>query len=384
MNEGAGVREASLLERMALVEPSLIRELNSRKQPGDIDLGLGEPVLRPDLEPFRRAVDWVGEHGCPYTPTSGLTDLRERVASYVGARAGQVLITHGSQEALYLALRAPVHPLGDEVLLVEPAYPAYARICEMEGIAWRSVTLDEADGFAPRAAPVLAALTPRVRMVVISSPCNPSGRVWPLAELEALVAGLGDRWLLSDEVYRELYYGDSPPASPLALHDRCIVAGGLSKSHAVTGLRVGWVVGPPGAMGALGRMHQLMTTSASTLSQRVALEILERPDAMGHHRAVYRERRARLLVALEGAGLGHVAPEGAFYCLVRIPDAVPLGSLEVALHLLASQHVVTIPGVAFGAGLDRMLRLSWVGEPEVVAEGIRRVAAGLDSLRDAR
>lgn len=381
MNEAPQGRGSSMLERMQHVEPSLIRDLHGRKRPGDIDLGLGEPVLRPDPAPFQRAVDWIGRHGCPYTPTPGLAGLRERVASHTGAQASQVLITHGSQEAIYLGLRTLVDPQGEEVLLVEPAYPAYAKICQMEGIPWRTVSLDERDGFAPRAAPVLEALTPRVRLVVISTPCNPSGRIWPRTELEALVAGLGDRWLLSDEVYRELYHGDEAPASPLGMHDRCIVAGGLSKSHAVTGLRVGWAVGPPAALAGLTRIHQLMTTSASTLSQRVALEILSEPEGMGQHRAVYRDRRGLLVEALRRGGLEHVVPEGAFYCLVRIPESVGTGSLETALDLLGSQRVVTIPGIAFGQALDRWLRLTWAGEPETVAEGIRRVAAGFDMSR---
>ena len=378
MNEAT--RGVSMLERMQQVEPSLIRELHGRKRAGDIDLGLGEPVLRPPVEPFRRAAEWVVEHGCPYTPTPGMAALREQVASLSGTDAASVLITHGSQEAIYLGLRALVASPSEEVLLVEPAYPAYAKICQMEGIPWRSVTLDERDGFAPRAEPVLEALSSRVRLVVISTPCNPSGRVWPRAELEALVAGLGDRWLLSDEVYRELYHVDGPPPSPLGMHARCLVAGGLSKSHAATGLRVGWLVSPPSTLAGLTRMHQLMTTSASTLSQRVALEMLSEPRLVEQYRAVYRERRERLLAVLRQEGLAHVAPEGAFYCLVRIPDSLPAGSLQVALDLLSAQRVVTVPGIAFGTGLDRWLRITWAGEPEMVAEGIRRVREGFGQL----
>lgn len=110
------------------VEPSLIRELNARKRPGDLDLGLGEPTLRPEGEPFRRALEWVARHGCPYTANLGQDELREAVARYVGGRPEEICITHGSQEALYLALRVALDPARDEALVVEPCYPAYSAI----------------------------------------------------------------------------------------------------------------------------------------------------------------------------------------------------------------------------------------------------------------
>lgn len=353
-------------QRLATLGPSLIREINSRKRPGDIDLGLGEPVLRPDAEPFRRAAEWVAAHGCLYSPLPGFQDLR----AMVDPDPSRVIITHGSQEALYLGMRAAVAG-DDEVLLVEPAYPAYEKICQMEGLRYRTVAMDAADGFAPRAAPVLDALRPETRLVVLASPVNPTARVWPRAELELLAAGLGDRWALSDEVYRELYYTEAPPVSLAAFHARTLVAGGLSKSHAVTGLRLGWLVAPKEIVTAATRAHQLITTSASTLSQRVAVELLGGAGATERTRAIYREQRAALLEALERERLPHVIPEGAFYCMVRIPSK---DSLQAAHALLDAERVVTVPGIAFGASAEGWLRLSWCGEPQPVAEGLARMA----------
>lgn len=362
--------------RLANVEPSLIREVNARKKPGDIDLGLGEPILRPDMQPLERALAWLTENGCPYTANAGDPALRKAVAAALQVDTSRIIITHGSQEAVYLAIRAAVDAAHDEVLVVEPAYPAYARICEAEGIAVRRAPLSADDGFAPRARPVLEALTERTRLVVLSSPCNPTGRVWPREELAALAAGLPDSCrVLSDEVYRELWY-DTPPVSMAALRDNTIVAGGLSKSHALTGLRVGWLICPPDLVGGALRAHQLIATAACTFSQRTALELLA--AGLPSHRPVYAARLPALQAALAENGLRAVMPDGAFYCLVRIPDGQP--SLPTALHLIDAHHVVTVPGVAFGASCEGWLRISWVSDPATVAEGLRRLAAGLQTL----
>lgn len=357
--------------RFASVEPSLIREVNSRKKPGDIDLGLGEPVLPPDLGPLQRALRWVEENGCPYTANAGEMDLRQAVGRYVGTDPSRVVITNGSQEAVYLAIRVAIDPSHDEVLIVDPSYPAYAKICEVEGIAFRTASLSSDDGFAPRARPVLDALGERTRLVIISSPCNPTARVWPRSELEVLAASLpaGCR-VLSDEVYRELHFGDAP-TSISSLSPHTLVAGGISKSHALTGLRLGWLACPSDLVGSAIRAHQLMTTAASTFSQRVAIEVLGSGDVS--HRAAYRERRAALLSALERSGLEYVPPDGAFYCLVRLPAGVG-PSRDASLRLIEEKRVVTVPGIAFGAACEGWLRISWASEPALVASGIQRIA----------
>jgi aspartate/methionine/tyrosine aminotransferase len=358
--------------RFAAVEPSLIREINRRKQPGDIDLGLGEPVLRPDMAPLQRALQWISESGCPYTANPGDPALRAAVSRCTGVP--DVVVTLGSQEAVYVALRVAVDPAREEVLIVEPAYPAYAKICEVEAIPYRVAALSADHGFAPRAEPVIRALTDRTALVVLSSPCNPSGRVWPRGELEKLAEALPDGCrVLSDEVYRELYY-EQRPTSMAEVFDRTLVAGGLSKSHALTGLRVGWLCVPPDLVTAATRAHQLIATAASTFSQRVALEILQEGSAP--HRAIYRDRQIALIEALDRTGLHYVRPEGAFYCLVRIPDRS--SSLAMSLRLLEEAHVVTVPGVAFGQSCEGWLRISWVGDPTSVAEGVARIAASFE------
>jgi aspartate/methionine/tyrosine aminotransferase len=368
--------------RLAGIAPSLIRAINARKRAGDIDLGLGEPTLRPEVAPFEAALELVRRDGLPYTPNAGLTELREAIARYhaypgLGA-AANVCATIGSEEALYLALKAVLDPARDEVLIVEPCYLAYPKLCALEGIRHRAVALDAADGFRPSAARVLGALGPETRMIVINSPANPTARAWPAGELRALAHGLAERpepvYVLSDEVYRELYYGEERPASIAEYHPHALVAGSLSKSNALTGLRLGWLMGGAEVVAEAIKVHQLVNTAASTLSNHVALEIFRRPEMLSPHRPLYAAQRALLLEALARHGVEHAPVEGAFYCFVRLPPALVADSLAAAERLLDEHRVVTVPGIAFGNAGEGWLRLSWVTSPEALTTGIERMA----------
>jgi aspartate/methionine/tyrosine aminotransferase len=366
------------------IAPSIIRAINARKRPGDIDLGLGEPTLRPDPRPFDAATAWVREHGLPYTANAGLAELRARVAAYVGlperAAAENVVLTIGSEEALYLALKAAIDPARDEVLIVEPCYLAYPKLCALEGIRHRMVALDPADDFRPSAARVLEALGPDTRMIVLNSPNNPTGRVWPESELRALADGLAARpgepvRVLSDEVYRELYFTPQPPVSIGALWPHALVAGSLSKSNALTGLRLGWLVGDAKTVAAATKVHQLVNTAASTFSQVVAMEIFADSASLAAHRPHYAERRALLEGLMREHGLRYAPIEGAFYCMVRLPEHLAGDSLAAAEALLERHRVLATPGVAFGDSGEGWMRLSWVAELDDLRAGIERIAA---------
>ena len=369
---------------IAEIPPSIIRAINARKQPGDIDLCMGEPTLRPDPAPFEAATEWVRRNGCPYTPNAGWDELRERIAAYYALPGGPgkagVCVTIGSEEALYLAIKTVVDPARDEVLVVEPAYLAYAKLCMLEGIRHRSVALRSEDGFAPRADVVLEALGPDTRLVVISSPVNPTGRIWPEAELRALAEGLAARpgppvYVLSDEVYRELYFTPEPPLSVAEVYPHTLVAGSLSKSNALTGLRLGWLVGPPEVVAAAIKVHQFVNTAASTFSQAVALELFRDPAALAAHRPHYRHMRSALLAAAERHGVPHLPPEGTFYCLLKLPEHLAHDTLGAVERLLEEQRVVAVPGTAFGESGEGWLRLSWVVGEDLLDEAMRRIAA---------
>ncbi len=329
------------------IEPSLIRSINARKRSGDIDLGLGEPRLKPDPAPFEAATRWVKANGCPYSPNAGFEELRELVAGYLRFNTGGangVCITVGSEEALFLAIKTVVDPARDEVLIVEPCYLAYPKICVLEGIRHRMVALPADERFRPGASIVLDALRPNTRLVIINSPSNPTGRVWPAEELEALASGLAERegrpiYVLSDEVYRELYYGPEPPRSISEWYPHSLVAGSLSKSNALTGLRLGWLAGPPEVIAAAIKVHQFVNTAASTFSQLVALELFREPQRLAEQRPWYEEMRRELVDCARINGLDLIDPEGAFYAMVRLPPG-RADSLAAAESLLERQRVV--------------------------------------------
>jgi aspartate/methionine/tyrosine aminotransferase len=373
---------------VAAIPPSLIRSINARKRVGDIDLGLGEPTLRPDLESLETALEWVRHNGCPYTSNAGLEPLREMVVARYGSsrftRPSEACITVGSEEALYLAIKSLIDPAEDEVLVVEPCYLAYVKICAMERIRYRMVPLAREDRFRPRAEAVLEAVRPETRLVVLNSPSNPTGRIWPARELEALALGLSTAarpvYVLADEVYRELYYTPEPPASIATWHPYSLLAGSLSKSNAMTGMRLGWLIGPEEVIGAAVKVHQFVNTAASTFSQVAALEIFRRPERLSAHREWYLENLEVLTESARSAALEIIPPEGAFYALVRLP-ADRLDSLSVAEQLLEHMRVVTVPGRAFGDSAEGWLRISWVVPSERLQQGIERIGSFLAGQR---
>ncbi len=367
--------------RLTSISPSVIRALNDRKKEGAIDLGMGQPALKPELYPLVRAVAWVEEHGCPYSPNAGFLELRSAIARHFQypylSEPGTVCITIGSQEALYLAVQGVLDPAEHEALVVTPTFPAYQKLCHMIGVPVREVTLDQDADFAPDADRVLAAVGPRTRLIALASPCNPTGRVWPEAELRRLTQGLMERpepvYLLSDEVYSELYFGAERPVSPARFYRHTIVASSLSKCCALTGLRLGWLMAPPELSPTLLKAHQFAVSCADTIAQRAAIEIFKAPELLTAHRAVYQAQHQVLIAALMGEGLSYVPPDGAFYCMLRAPERWKNDTMAAALQLMDRYNVVTIPGSVFGA--EGFLRLSFVAAPEVLREGIRRIAA---------
>jgi aminotransferase len=290
--------------------------------------------------------------------------------------ARNVCTTAGSQEAVYVAIKTLLDPAHDELLVVTPAFPAYEKIAQLEGIAWRHVEMREDDDFRFDVDAIVAAIAPATRMIVIGSPANPTGRVLRDADARRLADALLARpgppvWILQDEIYRELTYVDGP--GYLAnYYPHTVVANSLSKSNALTGMRIGWLIAPDDAIEHLVKMHAWITATANTFAQRVAYEIFREPGALSEHAAWYRAQHALVTEALDASGLRYVPIDGAFYACVQLPRGEH-DSLAAAIDLVENGGVVAIPGVLFGSTLEGWLRLTWVAPVATFAEGLRRI-----------
>jgi aspartate aminotransferase len=382
-NDVAAARDFQPAARLRGIEKSMIRQLFDRALPGSINLGLGEPDL-PTPDVIRRAaVRVIQDEQNGYTTHAGLPALRALVSAdypQLNATPDDVIITAGSQEALYLALLTLVDE-GDEVLLPDPGFVAYPTIVRMAGGRPVFYRLPARDEFAFDEEDFRRRLTPRTKAVVVISPSNPTGRTLSRRDLAAMADALRDSaaYVISDEIYREIYFGDERPPSVSETHAaRSIVIGGLSKSMSMTGWRVGWMCGAREVLKSALVLHGYVTTCASTVSQKAALAAWtdEAAAARAETRRIFRARRDQLLSLIENElKLPAIAPEGAFYLMLDV--SAHGSSLEVAERLLA-HRVITVPGSAFGAEGEGYLRLSFCADAPTLAEGVNRIKTALE------
>jgi len=371
--------------RLRGIQKSMIRQVFDRARPGSINLGLGEPDL-PTPDVIRReAARVVVEEQNGYTTHAGLPALRERVAAdypHLALAPEQVVITAGSQEALYLSLLTLVDE-GDEVLIPDPGFVAYPTIVRMAGGVPRFYRMPASRDFAFDAEEFRRQLTPRTKVVVCISPSNPTGRVLSRAEMASLAEALegSGAYVVSDEIYRDLYFtGERPPTVSEFRPERTLVIGGLSKSMSMTGWRLGWLCGDSDVVRSALVLHGYTTTCASTVSQKAGLAAwtAEAAEARASMRRTFRARRDHLLGLLSSElSLRAVEPEGAFYTMVDV--SAHGDSMSVAERFL-EHGVITVPGAAFGAEGEGFLRVSFCADLPVIEEGVRRMKEALRAV----
>jgi aspartate aminotransferase len=368
------------------IERSPIRAITDRAKPGDISFGLGEPDLLTPEVIRREAMRVIQEERNGYTLQAGLPALRERVAQdypHLKLSTDQVIITAGSQEAMYLALMTLVEA-GDEVLIPNPGFVAYPTITRMAGGFPTFYQLPAAGDFSFDLNDFKLRMGPKTKVVVCTSPSNPTGRTLTSEELRSMAQAVAesgsDAFIISDEIYRELYYSGERPGSISEYYPRTVVISGLSKSMSMTGWRLGWVLGDDAVIRAAHLLHGYVTTCAATISQKAALAAWsdEAAEARSQIRSTFQKRRDHLLALLPSVGLRCITPDGAFYTMV---DVSRYGSsLEVAEAMLES-GVVTVPGSAFGSEGEGFLRVSFCADLPVLTEGVKRMAVALKSLK---
>jgi aspartate/methionine/tyrosine aminotransferase len=368
-------------KRLRGITKSAIRQFFDRAPAASINLGLGEPDL-PTPDVVREiAVRVIREERNGYTTHAGLLALRERIAAgYPGLRAGadRVIVTAGSQEALYITLMTLVDD-GDEVLLPNPGFVAYPTIVAMAGGRSGFYRLPAGRDFAFDPEEFRRQLSPRTKVVVCISPSNPTGRTLRPEDLQAMAAALAGTGVIvvSDEIYRDLYFGDTRPPSISDYYPDTVVVSGLSKGMSMTGWRLGWLCGPEEIVRTALVLHGYVTTCASTISQKAGLAAWspEGENWRTQMRRTFRERRDHLLGLFAGTlGLPAVVPEGAFYAMLRV--ATHGSSLAVAEAML-ERGVITVPGASFGSEGEGFVRVSFCADQRALTEGVRRMAEAL-------
>lgn len=383
----APLAERALAQRVRAVPPSGIRRFFDILATMDdvISLGVGEPDFDTPADIVEAGVASLMRGRTHYTSNYGTIELRRAVADHLGRRYGvhydpatEILVTVGASEAVDLALRATCDP-GDEIILHEPSYVAYAPAVTFAGGMVRQVATRLEDDFALDPAAVEAAIGPRTKALFLGYPCNPTGAVLPDAVQDELaaIAERHDLLVYSDEIYDRLAYGSYRHRAFSALpgmRERTILMGGFSKAYAMTGWRVGYLCAPAGILEGIVKVHQYGIMSAPTIAQDAALEAILHGEPDVERMLAEYDRRRRLLVdGLNALGLRTFEPRGAFYAFPEVSSATGLDSESFAERLLQEERVAVVPGGAFGPSGEGHVRMCYATSYEQLEEALARI-----------
>jgi aspartate aminotransferase len=393
-------RVASITESATLAVDAKAKALKAAGRPV-IGFGAGEPDF-----PTPDYIVAAAQGACAvprfhkYTPAAGLPELREAVAAKTARDSGltvpasQVLITNGGKQAVYEAFATLLDP-GDEVLLLTPYWTTYPEAIRLAGGVPILVRADETSGYLVSVDQLEAHTTERTKVLLFVSPSNPTGAVYPpeqVAEIGRWAARRGI-WVITDEIYEHLVYGTaqfvSMPVVAPEIADRCVVLNGVAKTYAMTGWRVGWMIGPADVIGAAANLQSHATSNVCNVAQAAALTAVTGDlSAVATMRAAF-DRRRQIMTAMlnEVPGVVCPLPEGAFYCYPSVKGVLgkeiagrrPATSAELAEVLLDEADVAVVPGEAFGT--DGYFRLSCALGDADLEEGVARLAKLLGSAR---
>jgi aspartate aminotransferase len=393
-------RVAAITESATLAVDARAKALKAAGEPV-IGFGAGEPDFPTPAHIVEAAVAACGdERNHRYTPAGGLPELKEAVAaktwrdSRYEVLAGQVLITNGGKHAVYNTCAALLDP-GDEVLVPAPYWTTYPEPIALTGARTVVLPTTEAAGFRVTVEQLEAARTPATKALVFVSPSNPTGAVYPEPEVRAIGEWAVEHgvWVITDEIYEHLTYGEhrfsSMPALVPELVDRCVVVNGVAKTYAMTGWRVGWMIGPADVIKAATNLQSHATSNVANVCQRAALAAVAGDlDAVIEMRDAFARRATtmhRLLTAIPGVTC--LEPQGAFYAFPSFAQLLgreigghrPQTTLELAELILDRAKVAVVPGEAFGA--PGYARLSFALADDQLVEGVERIGELLSGAR---
>ena len=384
---------AGIAESATLAVDAKAKALKAAGRPV-IGFGAGEPDFpTPDYIVEAAAAATHDPRWHRYSPAAGLPALREAIAvktkrdSGLDVEASQVLVTNGGKQAIFNTIAALINP-GDEVIIQAPYWVTYPEAVAIFGGVPVPVVTDESSGYRATVEQLEAARTPKTKMVIFVSPSNPTGAVYPADQVQAIGewAAQHGLWVMTDEIYEHLVYGDAtfsslPTLVPEAA-DRCVVVNGVAKTYAMTGWRVGWMIGPKDVIKGAANLQSHATSNVSNVSQIAALTAVSGSlDAVTEMRAAFDRRRLAIVKLLnEIPGITCPEPEGAFYAYPSVKGllgktvrgTVVDSSATMASVVLDEAEVAVVPGEAFGT--PGYLRMSYALGDDDLVEGVTRMA----------
>ena len=374
--------------RAAQLTPSLTLSIDSKAKAMKAEgldvcgFGAGEPDFDTPEHIKTAAIEALQAGFTKYTPSSGIPELRQAIAEKLAAdnqlnyRPGQVVVSNGAKHACYNAILATCQP-GDEVVIPSPYWVSYPDMVRLAGAEPVIVPTMERNGWKMSAKDFENAMTPRTKMLILNSPCNPTGAVYTREEMEAIVevAAEEDIYILSDEIYEKLVYDDAKHVSIGSLskeaYDLTITVNGFSKSYAMTGWRLGYLAAPEAVAKAVDSIQSHSTSHPASFVQRAGLAALKGDQQpLSDMREEFDMRRNYMFERISKiTNVTAVKPLGAFYILVNISQ-LGLTSQNFADRLLSKANVAVIPGAAFGD--DRTVRLSYATSIDIIKKGLDR------------
>ena len=374
-----------LASKVTEIKPSGIRKFFDivSEMKDAISLGVGEPDFDTPWHIREEGIFSLEKGQTFYTSNAGLKELKIEICNYLERRFNvsydfkdECMVTVGGSEAIDIALRAMLDP-GDEVLIPQPSYVSYPPCTILAGGVPVSILLEEKDQFRLTKEKLLAAITPKTKVLILPFPNNPTGSIMELEDLKAIAEVIEehDLFVISDEIYSELTYTGNHVtiASLPGMKERTVLINGFSKSYAMTGWRLGYACAPKAILQQMLKIHQFAIMCAPTTSQYAAVEALRNGDEdVAEMREAYDERRKYLVKAFNEIGMDCYEPQGAFYvfpCIKRFG----MSSDEFALKLLEEEKVAVVPGTAFGDCGEGYLRVSYAYSLKNLQKAMERI-----------
>ena len=371
-------------DKIKSIKPSGIRKFFdiANKIEDCISLGVGEPDFDTPWHITEEGIYSLEQGRTFYTSNQGLPELREEISKWNRRKYGldyskdEIIVTCGGSEAIDIALRACINP-GDEVIILEPNYVCYEPDILLAGGVPIKIELKNENKFRLTPEELESVITSKTKILLMNYPNNPTGAIMTKSDLERIAQIIikYDLLVISDEIYSELTYeGSHNSIGALKdMRDRTLIINGFSKTFSMTGWRLGYVMGPYNVMEQVKKIHQFIIMSAPTISQYAGIEALRNGDQdIERMKKEYNKRRKYLLREFERLGLPCFEPKGAFYIFPNI-HKYGMTSEEFATDLLNKEHVVVVPGTAFGESGEGFVRISYAYSLEALKEAIKRI-----------